>query len=304
VRALLGAEVEFTLEWASVYTFACMRMDAFRHGRVLFAGDAAHGVSPFGARGANSGVQDADNLAWKLAYVLQGRAGDALLESYGPEREAAADENIRHSTRATDFITPKSEISRVFRDATLALAKDFPFARALVNSGRLSQPATLAGSPLNTADADPFAGGLRPGAPAADGPVRTEGRGSWLLRETASGAFTALLFAGADAAGVEEDVRRLVSAARCFVPLSVLVIGGDRGAKRGQAEARPLQPARVLEDVGQLLVARYDATAGTLYLLRPDQHVCARWREVPDEAGFAAALRRALAQTSQGSPPP
>eukprot|EP01036_Dinobryon_divergens_P038948 gene38948-51219_t len=83
-----------------------------RHGRVLFAGDSAHGVSPFGARGANSGVQDAENLAWKLDWVLQGRASPALVSTYGPEREYAADENLCNSTRATDFITPKSEVSR------------------------------------------------------------------------------------------------------------------------------------------------------------------------------------------------
>ncbi len=142
VQALLGREVAFTLEWASVYTFACQRMERFRQGRVLFAGDSAHGVSPFGARGANSGVQDADNLAWKLAVVLHGRAGEALLATYGIEREFAADENIRNSTRATDFITPKSEVSRLFRDAVLDLARTQPFARTLVNSGRLSLPST------------------------------------------------------------------------------------------------------------------------------------------------------------------
>src|SRR5207253_4713902 len=108
VRALLAhtamKDAEFELEWASVYTFSCLRMDSFQHGRVFFAGDSAHGVSPFGARGANSGVQDAENLAWKLACVLQGRAPEALLDSYGAEREYAADENILNSTRATDFI--------------------------------------------------------------------------------------------------------------------------------------------------------------------------------------------------------
>jgi 3-(3-hydroxy-phenyl)propionate hydroxylase len=130
VRALLDSigfeDAQFQIGWASVYTFACQRMERFRHGRVLFAGDSAHGVSPFGARGANSGVQDADNLAWKLAAVLQGQAPDALLDSYASEREYAADENIRNSTRATDFITPKSEVSRLFRDAVLELTKRTP----------------------------------------------------------------------------------------------------------------------------------------------------------------------------------
>ena len=154
VQALLGRNTRFELEWVSVYTFACLRMERFHHGRVLFAGDSAHGVSPFGARGANSGVQDADNLAWKLRLVLQGKAPDALLDSYDSERVFAADENILNSTRSTDFITPKSEASRAFRDATLELAKDCPFARRLVNSGRLSVPSTYRDSPLNTPDSD------------------------------------------------------------------------------------------------------------------------------------------------------
>ncbi len=87
VRALLGEAVSFELEWVSIYTFSCLRMAAFRDGRVLFAGDAAHGVSPFGARGANSGVQDADNLAWKLRLVVQGAAPDRLLDTYASERD-------------------------------------------------------------------------------------------------------------------------------------------------------------------------------------------------------------------------
>src|SRR3546814_5997835 len=95
--ALLGKEAQFELEWVSVYTFACERMDAFRHGRVVFAGDAAHRVSPFGARGANSGVQDAENLAWKLQAVLDDTAPESLLDSYAAEREQAADENLLNS---------------------------------------------------------------------------------------------------------------------------------------------------------------------------------------------------------------
>ena len=176
VRALLGEGVDFDLEWVSVYTFACMRMEKFRHGRVFFAGDAAHGVSPFGARGANSGVQDADNLCWKLALVLRGEASDALLDTYGEERELAADENILNSTRSTDFITPKNHASRIFRDAVLSLAKEHTFARRLVNSGRLSLPSTYLASSLNTPDTATFEGAMCPGAPASDGPVLQIGR--------------------------------------------------------------------------------------------------------------------------------
>ena len=108
LRAMLGPDVRFELEWVSVYTFQCRRMERFRHGRVIFAGDSAHQVSPFGARGANSGFQDTDNLCWKLKLVIEGRAPERLLDSYDHERIQAADENLVASTRSTDFITPKS----------------------------------------------------------------------------------------------------------------------------------------------------------------------------------------------------
>ena len=125
-----GHDARFEIEWASVYTFQCRRMQKFRHGRLLFAGDAAHLVSPFGARGANSGVQDADNLAWKLdARHARARARARCSTRYDSERVAAADENLRNSTRSTDFITPKSAVSRTFRDAVL-VARAAPPVRA------------------------------------------------------------------------------------------------------------------------------------------------------------------------------
>jgi 3-(3-hydroxy-phenyl)propionate hydroxylase len=284
VQALLGKEVEFELEWISVYTFSCLRMEKFRHGRVLFAGDAAHVVSPFGARGANSGVQDADNLAWKLRLVVEGRAPDALLDTYASEREYAADENILNSTRSTDFITPKSAVSRLFRDAVLALAKDYPFARKLVNSGRLSLPSTYLESALNTPDGDRFAGGLAPGAPCCDAPVVLGGRPDWLLRHVGND-FCLLVFS--DAAGLAPAVlaalRILPDGAIPVRPLVVLPPGA-----RGDLEAGVV----MLEDAQSLLAQRFDARPGTVYLLRPDQHVCARWREF-DAARIQAAVARA-----------
>jgi len=274
LRAMLGADAQFDIEWASVYTFQCRRMQNFRHGRVLFAGDAAHLVSPFGARGANSGVQDVDNLVWKLELVMRGRAPHSLLDTYDDERIAAADENILHSTRATDFITPKSAVSRTFRDAVLALARHHPFARRLVNSGRLSLPAILAGSRLNTPDDDAFAGGMVPGATVADAPV-TGPHGDWLLQHL-GGGFDLLAFGD----GVPDDAAREL--ARDPVPCRVIHVGGAMCTDRV-----------VIQDKEGLVAARYDARRGTCYLVRPDQHVCARWRTFD-----TAAVRRAIARAS------
>ena len=277
LRAMLGPDARFEIEWASVYTFQCRRLQSFRHGRVIFAGDAAHVVSPFGARGANSGFQDTDNLAWKLDLVLAGKAPERLLDSYDAERTVAADENIRNSTRATDFITPKSHVSRVFRDAVLALAKDHAFARRLVNSGRLSVPAVLSDSPLNTPDADADfakgAGAMVPGAPAADAPVQGPD-GPWLLRYLESG-FTLLAFGSTVP---EAAVRALAGAP---IPCRVVQVGGG-----------PLPGATVIDDAEGLVARRYDARHGTVYLLRPDQHVAARWRAFAP-ARVRAAIARA-----------
>ena len=282
--ALLGANADFTLEWVSVYTFACRRMDSFRHRRILFAGDAAHGVSPFGARGANSGIQDADNLGWKLDCVLRGDAPDALLDSYASERELAADENILHSTRATDFITPKSAVSKLFRDAVLTLAKEHAFARKLVNSGRLSLPSVYADSPLNTVDRDTFKGAMVPGAPCTDAPVMVTGSHSWLLRHLGPN-FTALYFS--DGKPLPPSVLRALQAlvtAKDGIDLRVVVPNSGAGIVAGLVE---------LVDRSGSLARRYDAAPGTCYLLRPDQHVCARWRTL-DVSAVRAARRRAI----------
>ncbi|MCA7083512.1 FAD-dependent oxidoreductase [Cupriavidus sp. DB3] len=293
VQALLGPDAKFELEWVSVYTFSCLRMDSFRHGNVLFAGDSAHGVSPFGARGANSGVQDADNLAWKLAHVLRGEAPDALLDTYASEREYAADENIRNSTRSTDFITPKSQVSRVFRDAVLTLAAKHPFARTLVNSGRLSVPSVLASSPLNTVDTDAFAGAMIPGAPCAEAPVEADGAEDWLLSQL-HGGFSLLVYGHPDDLDAEADRQIAALRGQAGAPRMLFV------APDGHRAARTSDIA-VVRDRDGIVAQRYDAVPGTAYLIRPDQHVCARWRAV-DAGRVMEAMARAqgkrLAETA------
>src|SRR5512135_3590355 len=139
IARMLGHD-QFDFEWISLYEFQCRRMARFLHGRVIFAGDAAHQVSPFGARGANSGLEDAENLAWKLDRVLRKQSPESLLESYHAERSAAADENIRESTRSTDFMAPVSRQEARLRKAVLSLAKETEFGKRMINGGRLSVP--------------------------------------------------------------------------------------------------------------------------------------------------------------------
>jgi 3-(3-hydroxy-phenyl)propionate hydroxylase len=286
VKAMLGDEREFELEWASVYTFQCRRMKNFRHGRLLFAGDAAHQVSPFGARGANSGFQDTDDLVWKLALVIKGLAPEALLDTYDADRIYAADENIRNSTRSTDFITPKSAVSRLFRDAALELARTQPFARKLVNSGRLSVPAILVDSALNTPDSDAFVGDMVPGAPLDDAPVRVGGQDGWLLDQLGN-RFVLLAFVErADAKDPVLAALRDQAAALAAAPVAVQTIWVSTYG--GAAPAG----LTVLHDRDGLVAQRLDARPGSVYLIRPDQHVAARWRTFQPQA-LQAAMHRA-----------
>ena len=285
IKAMLGDQRDFDLEWVSVYTFQCRRMNSFNHGKVLFIGDAAHQVSPFGARGANSGLQDADNLGWKLKLVMDGRAPAALLDSYSEERIFAADENLTNSTRSTDFITPKSRVSKTFRNAVLGLAKDHAFGRALVNSGRLSVPAFLTLSSLNTPDSasDAFVGRMVPGAPMDDAPVRENGEANWLLNKVGN-RFCVLYFS--DNANVLDaaTIDALSSLSLEGIAVQPLVISPRSGTASGGIPH--------LEDPRGIVAQRYDAKHGTVYLLRPDQHVAARWRRL-DAAKVKAAVAKA-----------
>ncbi len=282
IKAMLGDERDFELEWVSVYTFQCRRMKSFRHGKCLFVGDAAHQVSPFGARGANSGVQDTDNLVWKLKLVMDGKAPGQLLDTYSEERGFAADENLMNSTRSTDFITPKSTASKTFRNAVLKLAEKHTFARKLVNSGRLSVPAFLIESRLNTKDVDQFLGDMVPGAPMDDGPVRIGTQDGWLIDHVGN-HFHGLYFCDDPATIPNSVLEEFATLSRGLLPIEPLIISSKPGH---------LENAKVMLDANGIISRRYDAQSGTYYLARPDQHVAARWRTF-DTARVQQALSRA-----------
>ncbi len=266
VRQVVGAGVNCEYEWCSVYTFRCARLERFVHGRVLFAGDSAHVVSPFGARGGNGGIQDVDNLCWKLAQVVRGEATAGFLASYDRERIHGADENILNSSRTTTFMTPKTVVERQLRDGVLALAPDFAFARGLVNSGRLSKPCDLLGFPGFVADDAAGAGALRPGMPCEDAPVAgADGRAGWLLDHLGTDP-VALVFV----ANRREAAEIADSVAACGIArLTVLAV-----TERFQGDL----PLPELVDADGLVRARYGGAPGVTYLIRPDQHVLGRWR--------------------------
>lgn len=251
-----GTVPDYELDWTSIYTFQCRRMKRFRHGPVIFAGDSAHQVSPFGARGANSGVQDADNLGWKLDLVCKDLAPDSLLDTYATEREFAADENILNSTRATDFMTPKTGISRTFRDAVLTLAGKHAFARPLVNSGRLSVPCAYDGHTGLAPDGLDGPLVTRPGACCPDSPLN----GGFLLDRLGVG-FTVL------AIGTEAEE---------------VAIGGITASVTTIPNPSPDLVARYLGDQRQ-----------AVYLIRPDQHILGRWPAF-DAGPIADALTHAI----------
>lgn len=198
IEQMLGHS-DFQLEWVSVYTFHCRRLEKFVHGRVIFLGDSAHVVSPFGARGGNGGMQDVDALGWRLAAVVQGKADPEVLKAYDEERQYGADENMRNSSRTTRFMTPADGAERLFRDAVLSLANKTEFAQEMVNGGRLSRPCVY---PLTAPDDASLPSVACPGSVAPDAPIGN----AWLSEDL--GGTPALLVLG-DVDPPDTDLRQI-----------------------------------------------------------------------------------------------
>ncbi|HET6706334.1 FAD-dependent monooxygenase, partial [Amycolatopsis sp.] len=223
IRAIVG-DRPYEVVWRSVYRFHTRLVRRMRVGRVLLAGDCAHLVAPFGARGLNPGVADAENAAWKLASVLRGEAGDGLLDSYHAERHAAAVENVEVTTATMDFLVPQDDKQRRHRAEVLARAARDAAAHAEVDSGRLAEPFWYTGSPLTTPDpARPFAGRpprgtLPPPGPGILLPDVTVAGGR--LRDLARAGFLLLTTPGVPAAGLRS----------VEIP-----VGGALGARPGEA---------------------------------------------------------------------
>ncbi|MFT3666976.1 FAD-dependent monooxygenase [Piscinibacter sp.] len=276
--AMIGhAGVPWEMDWSSVYSARALTLPDYVHGRVLFAGDSAHLLPIFGVRGANTGFQDAQSLAWHLAFVVRGLAGESLLANYSRERVGAAREIIAEAGKSTRFMTPPSPGFQLLRDAVLSLSLTETFVRPLYH-WRTSRPHEYASSRLNSAGDDNtlFRDGPADGAPPRN--VRL-GPDDYLL-DHLGGALDLLLFT--EAGAVSPELATVVNDFRSRgVPIHVTAIGAPgvvEGADRTLADPQ----GRVRQRYG---VER----SGAAYLLRPDQHVCARW-QVLDAARLRAAL--------------
>lgn len=264
--AMIGEDAPWELLWASMYNAKCLTLPAYRQGRVLFAGDAAHLVPIFGVRGLNSGLDDAANLAWKLALVLEGGADAALLDSYSSERVHAARENIAYGAKSTEFMAPPDFAFRLMREATLRLALDEPAVRPLINP-RQSAPVGYGDSPLNVPQQGEWAHAqAAPGQPAPE--ALLEGpHGAFHLTQCFGTAFTCLVFGDGALPQAAADLAQH--------GVAVLDIAPEADV-HGQARSR----------YGLL-----DTDATGLVLVRPDGYVMGRWRGL-DPAPVLEALRR------------
>lgn len=261
---MIGEIAPWKMLWASMYNAKCLTLPSYRQGRVLFAGDAAHLVPIFGVRGLNSGLDDAANLAWKLAMVLEGTAGEALLDSYSAERVPAARENIAYGAKSTEFMAPPDFAFRLMREATLRLALDEPAVRPLINP-RQSAPVAYAGSPLNGPQQGDWASPqAAPGQPAPEALLQGP-QGPFHLTQCFGTDFTCLVFGDGP---LPHAVASLAEHG-----IAVLDIAPEADV-HGQARER-----YGLGDEGTGLV-----------LVRPDGYVLGRWRGL-DAAPVLACLR-------------
>jgi len=279
---MIGETAPWKPLWISIYNAKCLTLPRYRDGRVLFAGDAAHLVPIFGVRGLNSGLDDAGNLAWKLALVQQGHAGDTLLDSYSSERVLAARENIAFGAKSTEFMAPPNAGFALLREAALRLALVAPGVRSLINP-RQTSPVEYVDSPLNQPDpGTAFAGGPRAGMPAPEARLRTS-QGMGHLTEFFGSGFVALYFSNNPR--LPQGVQRAADASRSGVAALRVV--------RISAQGTP-DPRSVVDELGQAW-QRYGAMEGTLYLVRPDGYVMGRWREAASMGiDIDRALERAL----------
>ncbi len=278
------------LIWSSTYRASALSLDEYVHGRVMFAGDAAHLVPIFGVRGLNSGFDDVFNLAWKLAGVIDGTSAPSLLDSYSHERHFAWRTNIMHAMKSTEFMAPPSSGFRLMRDAVLSLAEKHPELRSLINP-RQTSVINYADTPLNTFSADEtsFMRGPAPGEALPEIKLTDrDGKEACITAQLQDG-FTLLSF------GIDEKTQGAmaawVTATKSDIPVATIAVQATTTTN----------PKTTLFDSSGRFAEVYDAAPQAVFLVRPDGHVCARWRSF-NAGDVATALARASGADASKQP--
>lgn len=294
MKARINAQLEmigkggtpWEMDWCSVYSARALTLPEYVHGRIVFAGDAAHMLPIFGVRGANTGWQDGQNLAWKLAMAIRGCAGPGLLKTYSEERVAAAREIIDEASKSVRFMTPPTDGFRLMRDAVLSLSLSQEYTRPLLN-WRTSRPHEYTHSRLNSDDDDSglFQGGWPKGAQVRNVRLGTDD----FLLDRLGPAFHVVLFDTEDTVPV--GIRKAVETLRDEgIPIKIMLVA-KAPTPMDSAVAGAIT---VLDDSSGRLRIRFGVGRGVgAYLVRPDHHVCARWITL-DGARLARAVHKAL----------
>jgi 3-(3-hydroxy-phenyl)propionate hydroxylase len=283
VLSMINQPVEWRLDWATVYSANTLTLGDFVHRRVLLTGDAAHLLPIFGVRGINTGLQDCNNLAWKLAFVVNRWAEPALLESYSQERVQAAREICEEGGKSTRFMTPPSPGARLLRDAVLSFSLSEDFLKDLMH-WRTSRAHDYRDSPLNACpEADrEFHGGVACGQPLRN--VKLAANDHLFDRIGSQAGFHVMVFVGGE--GVTPELGEILAATGTLAyPVHRLIIASGTLTDDARAETVVCEPEGRIR-------SKYDASPGTVYLIRPDLHVCARWRRTTANE-VLQALRRA-----------
>lgn len=261
-----GDDIDVEVVWFGPWAYRQQLANRFRRGRLFLIGDAAHAFSPAGGRGGNSGIQDAENLAWKLALVVRGLAPEALLDSYNVERHAAASLNVALTAESMRFIAPPTAELLVRRNQILEAARTDVAARQQINTGKLSAPYVY----------EPSAHVMQGGHSLADRVLQRGDGGELRMCDLTGGPIAGVILDFSTERAVAEDLAARTEAAS--LPLRY-----QRLCRQPQAHEAAID-TDLLDEIG------ISQNSEAAVFVRPDGHVAV----ITDPATILDDIRRAF----------